>query len=225
MSSWKSTTVGSTTKTSPSSREETRYTITPDRLIACELKLTAVGKPVTFGDTKEGLFAVRLEKNLREVASGRISECRGQTRRIRRNAGDSPRPGSITRARWKEKPWGSRFSTTPATSAPRAYHVRAYGLISINPFGERNYSKGQAEAQERTIQPERAVQLRYGLYVRRQPRSGRGPRTVPEIRGPEKIGGTRATYRLNNYSSRGGFQAAPVLSWMRNHHGLSATDG
>ncbi|MCA8985022.1 MAG: PmoA family protein [Planctomycetaceae bacterium] len=159
----------------PILKEETRYTITPDRLIACELKLTAVGKPVTFGDTKEGLFAVRLEKNLREVASGKISNAEGKQ-------GESecwglPSAWVDYSGEVEGKTVGITIFDDPRNFRPSRYHVRAYGLFSINPFGERNYSKGQAEAQERTIQPGEAVQLRYGLYVHAGNREAGG---VPE---------------------------------------------
>ena len=53
-------------------------------------------------------------------------------------------------------PWKSR------------YHVRNYGLFSVNPFGSGAYTKGRDDAQgphHRTFKKGDSLSFKYGLYV------------------------------------------------------------
>jgi len=148
----------------PLIKETTRYEITPDRLIDCRLELAAIDKPVTFGDTKEGLFAVRLEKNMREVASGKIVNADGK--KTEKEAWGQPSAwvdyyGQTTTG----KTAGVSIFDDPKNKRPSRYHVRAYGLFSVSPFGDKNYSRGQAEANITTLKPGEAVAYRYGMYI------------------------------------------------------------
>lgn len=147
----------------PLLKEKTTYTITPDRLIACELQLTAVDRPVTFGDTKEGLFAIRVHTNLRGAATGTISNADGLV--SENDCWGKPSAWVDYTGKVDGKTVGVTIFDDENNFRPSRYHVRGYGLFAINPFGEKSYSKGQEEAKPLTLKPGEAVNLRYGLYV------------------------------------------------------------
>ena len=148
----------------PLIKETTRYEITPERLIDCRWELAAIDKPVTFGDTKEGLFAIRLEKNLREVASGKIINADGK--KTEKEAWGVPSAwvdysGQTTSG----ESVGVAIFDDPSNIRPSRYHVRAYGLFSVSPFGDKSYSRNQAEANITTLKPGEAIAFRYGMYI------------------------------------------------------------
>lgn len=147
----------------PLLKEKTTYTITPDRLIACELQLKAVDRPVTFGDTKEGLFAIRVHTDLRGAASGTISNADGLV--SEKDCWGKPSSWVDYTGKVDGKTVGITIFDDENNFRPSRYHVRGYGLFAINPFGEKSYSKGQEEAKPLTLKPGEAVNLRYGLYV------------------------------------------------------------
>lgn len=144
--------------------EHTTVTVYPSRLAAYNIEFEAAEKPVTFGDTKEGLFAIRLPNSMREFISRAP---------VVNHAG-----ATGTAALWgKPAPWidytgpiaGQTYGVTimddPDNFRPSRYHVRDYGLFAINPFGESAYTGGAEEAKPVTLQPGEKLKLRYGLYV------------------------------------------------------------
>jgi hypothetical protein len=144
--------------------EHTTLTVYPNRLVAYDIEFEAADKPVTFGDTKEGLFAIRLPNSMREF----ISQAP-----VVNNEGVAG-----TAELWgKPAPWidytgpiaGQTYGVTlmddPDNFRPSRYHVRDYGLFAINPFGENAYTGGTEEEKPVTLQPGEKLKLRYGLYV------------------------------------------------------------
>jgi hypothetical protein len=144
--------------------ETSTISIHANRLLAYDIEFTAADKPVTFGDTKEGLFAVRLPNGMREmIAGGPVVSDAGV---------------SGSNALWgKPTPWidyvgpiaGRQYGVTimddPRNFRPSRYHVRDYGLFAINPWGEKAYTGGQEEEKPSVLQPGESLKLRYGLYV------------------------------------------------------------
>jgi hypothetical protein len=144
--------------------ETTTISVYPNRLFTYDIEFKAGEQAVTFNDTKEGLFAIRVPNSMREyVGNGPVVS----------NAGVSG-----TKELWgKPAPWidyvgpvaGRTFGVTvmdhPGNLRPSRYHVRDYGLFAINPFGERSYTNGMEEAKPVTLQAGQALSLRYGLYV------------------------------------------------------------
>jgi hypothetical protein len=126
--------------------DETRtiqfYDFGDTRLFVVETDLAASVVPVTFGDTKEGSFGIRINDAIRgETGSG-----------LRRMKG----PGKIENAEGKVgeaecwgypsawcdysgpiegKTVGLAILTDPSNPYPSCWHSRGYGLMAANPFG------------------------------------------------------------------------------------------
>ncbi len=150
---------------SPLLKETTHVRIFADRTMVFDYDLAALDKPVTFHDTKEGLFGIRLPNSMRETHGGgpvenanglkTTANCWGQT---------SP---------WVDYagPVGKRkLAVTifdhPGTFKKSRYHVRDYGLFSVNPFGDKAYTNGVEPEAPLTIEPGQSISLRYGIHIR-----------------------------------------------------------
>lgn len=144
--------------------ETTQIAVFPNRLLSYDTTFQAVGQPVTFNDTKEGLFGIRLPNEMRESAAG------GPV------VGSNGDVGS--KALWgRTMSWidytgpvagrlcGVAIMDHPENFRPSRYHVRDYGLFSISPFGESSYTNGASVAKPFTLEADKTVRLRYGLYV------------------------------------------------------------
>jgi len=112
-------------------------------LIDCEFK--AVAEEVTFGDTKEGMFALRLTPSLQltgKVAKGSIFNSAGE-----RDAKVWGRPAAWVAFRGPDAQ-GNPLVVTMADHPenprhPTWWHARDYGLFAANPFGQHDFEKGK----------------------------------------------------------------------------------
>ncbi|WP_437203460.1 DUF6807 family protein [Planctomicrobium sp. SH664] len=147
--------------------ETAHVTVSDDRLLTYHTKLTAHQSQVTFENTKEGMFAIRLPNTMREVQSkGLVDNADGL---------------QGTNAIWgRRSPWvtyrgpvaGHDFAVTlldPATNPwPSRHHVRNFGVFAMNPFGSSSYaSPGNPVAAEpaKVLQPGESFEFRYGVWV------------------------------------------------------------
>lgn len=150
---------------SPVVKETTRLRFFADYSLATDIEFTAVDKAVTFGDTKEGLFAIRLPNSMRENAGGGpVANAEGLTTTVSCWGKTSPwvdyaGPVGHRKLAVTLMDWAGAFRKS-------RYHVRDYGLFSINPFGPKSYTNGMEPEAPVTIEPGKSIQLRYGLSVR-----------------------------------------------------------
>ena len=92
--------------------ETAEYSIFANRLVAYDATFTASEKPVTFDDTKEGMFGMRVANTTRAAARGaRSSTPRGS--RPKRNAGARNRNGSTISERSTAKRTASHSDRPP----------------------------------------------------------------------------------------------------------------
>jgi Methane oxygenase PmoA len=142
-------------------------------LFVFDIDLHASVAPITFGDTKEGSFGVRVSdaitadkpgKNGRGKGAGKIENADGKV------AED---------ACWgRPSPWcdysgpihgytvGIALLDDPKNPSRACWHVRGYGLMAANPFGRRNSFPGMQSRDDlvRLKQGEH-LRLRYGLLL------------------------------------------------------------
>jgi hypothetical protein len=136
------------------------------RSIDFDIVLTPNGHPVTFGDTKEGTFAIRLASTLRvegDVAEGTLLDSEGRAngavwgKRARWVAANGPVQGEVVTVAILDHPENLRH--------PTWWHARKYGLVAANPFGVHDF-EGQAEGAGDFV-AEGPVRFRYRVLLRR----------------------------------------------------------
>ena len=115
------------------------------RMIDFEIGLTAANQDVTFGDTKEGAFAIRLAEPFTERKGGRMVDSEGRV--------------------GMAKVWGKRANWVDYTAEidgerlgvaifdhpsnprhPTYWHARDYGLFALNPFGQNAFDPDKEES-------------------------------------------------------------------------------
>lgn len=134
------------------------------RVIDFDVNIKAGERPVTFGDTKEGMFGLRLASsmNVRNKTGGRITNAEGIT---------------DLEAWGKASPWvdyigpvqgetlGVAILNHPESFRyPTTWHVRDYGLFAANPFGYGDFEYGSGEGAH-TIPPGESIRFRYRVIL------------------------------------------------------------
>jgi len=136
------------------------------RVIDFDVTIKATAGPVTFGDTKEGMFGIRVASSM-DVMQGKA---RGAGK-ITNAAGDTDE------AAWgKASPWvdytgpvqgktvGVAILNHPESFRyPTTWHVRTYGLFAANPFGWHDF--GLKKSGEYTIPRGERIQFHYRLIL------------------------------------------------------------
>jgi hypothetical protein len=114
------------------------------RTIDFIITLTAA-QDVTFGDTKEGAFAIRLNDAFTEKKGLKILDADGRTRMV--NVWGK-------RSNWVdysaelegEKLGVAMFDHPQNPRHPTYWHARDYGLFALNPFGQHAFDPKQPES-------------------------------------------------------------------------------
>jgi hypothetical protein len=139
------------------------------------IDLTARDKKVVFGDTKEGMFAIRTAQWLREKD--------GTGRYLSSEGGKTSADIWGTRARWvtlegkkDDKTIGiAILNYAPSANYPTFWHVRDYGLFSANPLGQLAFEKGRKVADAKafglTLEPGQTAHLNFHVVIYEGPRS------------------------------------------------------
>ena len=144
------------------------------RIIDFDITLTAATN-VTFGDSKDGTFGLRIAPVLQEAASGGHG-----------SVSALPHTGVITNAEGMEhekavwgKPsnWmdysgeidgeklGIAIFDHPENSRRARWHVRAYGLFAANPFGVSTFTGDKSQTSTVTLEPGSKLRFRYRVVI------------------------------------------------------------
>ena len=135
------------------------------RWIDFDVTIRALEKPVTFGDTKEGTFAVRVAASMKVDAKqgGQIVNSLGQTDR---EAWGKRSPWVDYHGPVDGKTVGLAIFNHPSSFRfPTYWHVRTYGLFAANPFGLHNFKGSRDEDGSATLKPGESMTLRYRVYL------------------------------------------------------------
>jgi hypothetical protein len=137
------------------------------RLFIVDIDLCASVVPITFGDTKEGAFGVRVAHSLREDSrgKGRITNAEGKV-------GEKQCWGRISA--WCDysgpidgETAGIALFTGPNNPLPSCWHSRAYGLMAANPFGrtKSGFPDMKGKTDRVRLAKDEHLKLRYGIFV------------------------------------------------------------
>lgn len=108
------------------------------RIIDVHVSLTAA-IDVTIGDTKEGAFAIRLAEEFTERRGGRIVNAEGLVGMVNTWGKRSPWV-DYTGVLDGERLGVAIFDHPSNPRHPTYWHVRDYGLFSLNPFGQSSFN-------------------------------------------------------------------------------------
>ncbi len=143
------------------------YDIGDDLLMDWAITLTAVGKPVELGKTKEGGFSVRVATELTSPEPGKNAKPakdRGDGKMVDALGNQDEPPVREHAAPWADnygviggKTVGVALMNHPQSwRYPTNWHVRNYGLFAANAF----FVQGS-----HTLEPGKPITLRYRLYA------------------------------------------------------------
>lgn len=149
-------------------------------------KLTALDKPVSFKDNKEGMFAIRVTRALEHPSDKPVvlSDAHGQktdvpvmdnegvTGKYLSSEGVEGMAVWATRAKWMvlsgvvngEKVSVVIMDHPTNVGYPTYWHARGYGLFSANPLGQEVFSKGK-EVLNFALEPGQSVTFKYRTVI------------------------------------------------------------
>ena len=158
----------------------------PVRIIDRIATLTAGDKPVTFKDTKEGMFGIRVARQLELPSNEDITltdaqgnpttvkkmSNEGVTGNYRSSEGVTGEKVWSTKARWMdlygnigdEKISLVVIDHPDNVGYPTYWHARGYGLFAANPLGAKDFTGGKEEMNY-TLPAGQSVTFRYRILV------------------------------------------------------------
>ncbi len=134
------------------------------RIVDCAITLMADrGAPLTMGDTKEGMFALRLAPELNSPPGHIVNSTGG--------VGENEVWGK--RADWvdyygrvgNEEVGVAIFDSPRSFRHPTYWHARGYGLFAANPFGIREFTRDPKRDGSWTIRQGKSLTFRYRVLI------------------------------------------------------------
>lgn len=135
------------------------------RTIDYEITIETVpGQKLTFEDTKEGTFGMRLATALSEDKGGKMVNAEGQ---------ETEKNVWGKRSSWVDyygqvdgKAVGVAIMDHPSNPRhPTYWHSRAYGLFAANPFGLRDFVSNKTKDGSLTVEPGQHLTFRYRVVI------------------------------------------------------------
>lgn len=135
------------------------------RWIDFATKVTAIADEVTFGDTKEGAFGVRVAETMKVEANkgGKIITSEGLSDK---DAWGKPAKWVDYHGPVGDKTLGIAIFDHPSSFRhPTTWHVRTYGLFAPNPFGLHDFPGGQDKDGSHKFRKGESFALKYRVYL------------------------------------------------------------
>ncbi|MBK8504644.1 MAG: PmoA family protein [Saprospiraceae bacterium] len=138
-------------------------------------EMTAIDTTVTFEDTKEGMFAIRVADWLAEDANGTLYTSTGkylnaEGEETEKNIWGKQSAWVNLEGKKDNRPIGMTIFHHPSSlNFPTFWHARGYGCFAANPIGRYDYEKGRGlkEPKHRTlvIQPGDTAIFRFRMMI------------------------------------------------------------
>ncbi|HUG81594.1 MAG TPA: PmoA family protein [Bryobacterales bacterium] len=144
----------------------------PNRMIDFDVKFTALAEEVHFGDTKEGMFAIRLATPLEEpharaegvVRTGTITSADGKTGE--KNLWGKRSPWLDYSGAIEGEKLGVAILDHPSNPKhPTYWHVRSYGLFAANIFGEHDFHRDPKRDGSVTLKSGEVLRFQYRVVI------------------------------------------------------------
>ncbi len=137
------------------------------RIIDFVVVVAASEGPVTFGDTKEGSFGIRVANSMTVDAKqgGRIINSEGQT-----DADAWGKPAAWVDYHGPvdgETVGIAIFDHPKSLRYPNRWHVRPYGLFAVNPFGQKEYGADSGSGGPYMLEKGKSFTLAYRVLLHR----------------------------------------------------------
>lgn len=134
-----------------------------NRIIDFSLTFTAV-EQVKWGDTKEGMFAIRLADELSEKKTGTMTNAEGAQKE--KNVWGKPSPWVDYAGTVQGQPVAVAIFDSPQNPRhPTTWHSRDYGLFAANMFGLHDFNHDKLDAGSLTMKPGETLRLRYRVVI------------------------------------------------------------
>jgi Methane oxygenase PmoA len=125
-------------------RDMTFYSDPALRTVDFKITLTAA-EEVTFGDTKEGAFAIRLADNFTEKKGAKMVDADGRAT-MANIWGKRSNWVDYTAEVDGERLGVAMFDSPQNPRHPTYWHARDYGLFALNPFGQNAFDQSKEES-------------------------------------------------------------------------------
>lgn len=134
------------------------------RTMDFDIRLTAVEK-VTFGDTKEGVFAIRLASPLEEKRAGGGKMVNAEGKVGEKQVWGKRSPWVDYSGQLEGEALGIAIMDHPTSPRhPTYWHSRAYGLFACNIWGLHDFV-AKTENGSQTIEPGQSLRFRYRVVI------------------------------------------------------------
>ncbi len=154
------------------SRKMTFYAHPANRVTDFDITLTPL-KKVTFGDTKEGTFAIRLAAALEEPTKDSLPAPKRTGLMVDSEGGRGEKQVWGHRASWVDyfgeidgEKLGIAIMDHPSNPRhPTYWHSRSYGLFAANIFGWHDFLNDKTADRSMTLEPGQSIRFRYRVII------------------------------------------------------------
>ena len=144
------------------------YRVGQTRILDFDIALKPSGEPLLFGDTKEGMFGLRVPDSFAPTP-GKDAHIDPPTGHIESASGLKDGKVWGKPNEWVDnygpvdgKTWGVAIFDHPQNLRhPQTWHARDYGLFTVNPFGLHDFGLGAKSAGDYTLPADKTLTLRY----------------------------------------------------------------